>query len=263
MVDKADEKKGQETARPPKGEEASDVHSSATVVRETPSDLVELIKRSREGGARPVSIPPNPVPKDLTGSHTAKTSPPPSLSPKNEPPLSERKPAVAKKPGVPNKVDDLWEALLPKRSADDDDDDDDALAGSASGHAAEDVTKMLTLPEGLIPDDPLEELGPDALRRIAQAGPSIVLDDGIDATHSSAPPRRKSSIPPRSSSEPPPSLAPASARKQDQEDEEDEGLATSPGRKLEPRDRQRIQWMVLAIGALVLLALAVYYVAQQ
>jgi hypothetical protein len=299
MVDKADEtKKGTDTARPPKGDEASDLYSSATVVRDAPSDLKELIKQAKEGESRAITVPPSsPLPKDLMGtsskpapakpatpsstaktpasgsqavsapvsgakaketvtSQTAKTSPPPSSQRKNEPPLSARKPDAPKKPEVPNKVDDLWEALLPKRSSDDDDDDDDGPSGSASGHAAEDVTKMLMVPEGLLPEDPLAELSPDALRRIAEAQPSIVVDAGIGATHSTVPPK-KSSTPPRMSSEPPPSAA-----KPRKKDEEDEGIVTSPGRNVPPSDRQRIRSMVLAIGALVLLAIAVYYVAQ-
>ncbi|MDB4994082.1 MAG: hypothetical protein JWM74_1514 [Myxococcaceae bacterium] len=281
MVDQADEKKkGTDTARPPKGDEASDLYSSATVVRDTPSDLKDLIKQSNEGSNRPVTVPPNSrLPKDLTGdakgsptlpspssaakpgetSQTAKTAPPPSSSRKNnEPPLSARKPDAPKKPDVPNKVDDLWEALLPKRSMDDDDDDDDdGPSGSASGHAAEDVTKMLMVPEGLLPEDPLEALSPDALRRIAEAQPSIVVDAGIPATHSTVPPKKSSVPPPRMSSEPPPSAA-----KPRKKDDEDEGMVTSPGRNVPPSDRERIRSMVLAIGALVLLAIAVYYVAQ-
>jgi hypothetical protein len=259
MVDQADEKKkGTDTARPPKGDEASDLYSSATVVRDTPSDLKELIKQSNEGANRPVTVPPNtPLPKDLVTSQTAKTSPPPSSSRKNnEPPLSARKPDAPKK-DVPNKVDDLWEALLPKRSSDDDDDDDDGPSGSASGHAAEDVTKMLMVPEGLLPEDPLEELSPDALRRIAEAQPSIVVDAAIPATHSTVPPKKSSVPPPRMSSEPPPSAA-----KPRKKDDEDEGMVTSPGRNVPPSDSARIRSMVLAIGALVLLAIAVYYVAQ-
>ncbi len=284
MVDQADEKKkGTETARPPKGDEASDVFSSATVVRETPSDLKDLIKQSNEGGSRPMTIPPNsPVPRDPTAggtkgspalpsangnpsigkpndiSQTAKTSPPPSLQKTNEPPLSARKPEPPKKPGVPNKVDDLWEALLPKRSADDDDDDDDGGSGSASGHAAEDVTKMLMVPEGLLPEDPLEALSPDALRRIAEAQPSIVVDAAVPATHSTVPPKKPSGSPPHMSSEPPPSAAKPRATNED-----DEGIVTSPGRNVPPSDRQRARSMAIAIAALVLLAIAVYYVARS
>ena len=276
MVDQADEKKkGTDTARPPNGDEASDLYSSATVVRDTPTDLKDLIKQTNEGegASGPITVPPNSrLPKDLMASaakasptaktseptsQTAKTAPPPSSSRTNEPPLSARKPDVPKKPEVPNKVDDLWEALLPKRSADDDDDDDDGPSGSASGHAAEDVTKMLMVPEGLLPEDPLEELSPDALRRIAEAQPSIVVDAAIPATHSTVPATKSSVPPPLTSSEPPPRLA-----KPRKKDDEDEGIVTSPGRNVPPSDRQRIRSMVLAIGALVLLAIAVYYVAQ-
>jgi hypothetical protein len=247
MVEKADEKKkGIDTVRPPAGDDAADLYSSETIVRDTPSDLVELIKQ--------------------TNAAAAPTSPPPSTgkASKNEPPLSTSKPAEKKPSAVPNKVDDLWEAMLPKRSADDDDDDDEyGASGSASGHAAEDVTKMLVVPEGLLPEDPLAALSPEALRRIAEAQPSIVVADDIPvtrsvaATKSSVPPAR-SSVPPAPSSVPPPADEVVKAKKE----EPDEGIVTSPGRNVPDFRRQRLQTIALTAAAVIVLMLAVYYAVQ-
>lgn len=226
MADNAE--KGPDTLRPAMGDDAADLYSSSTVVRDAPSELVELMKQQQKDEGK---IPKAPaLPKDVSSTK------PPVPRPKTEPPkkaADEAKPAVAEGPG--RRLDELWDAL-PRAGDDDDDDDGEPGSGSARLHAAEDVTRMLAIPDDLQIDDK-RELSQEELQRIAQAQPSIVVEDGVPSETVSSRPR------------PPPKV-----------DSEDEIIETSP-RKLIPSGTVagRPLWVVYMVAAALLLAVAIYF----
>ncbi len=234
MADNAD--KGPDTLRPAKGDDAADLYSSSTVVRDAPSELVELMKQVQEGKVPKAPGVPSeistrpPPPRPATKSEAPKEAG--SASKSSEPSATDAKPAP-KAEGPGRRLDELWDAL-PSASGDDDDDDDPGEQGSARLHAAEDVTRMLAVPDDLNIDGK-RELTADEIRRIAEAQPSIVVEDGVASEIVSSRPR------------PPPKV-----------ESEDEILDTSPRKRLPALNQNRSLWIACAVAGFVLVAVAMF-----